>query len=75
MGVIVDHHCLGVVVRLVNMGVIVDHHCLEVVVRLVNMGVIVDHHCVEVVVGLANNHLNTVMVNNYTHINQANNNL
>jgi hypothetical protein len=37
IGVIVDHHCLEVVVRFVrfvDMGVIVDHHCLYLIVRV-----------------------------------------
>jgi hypothetical protein len=52
IGQIVDHHCLEVIVRLVDIGQIVDHHCLEVIVRLVDIGQIVDHHCLEVIVHL-----------------------
>ena len=48
---IVDHHCLEVIVRFVDIGGIVDHHCFEVIVRLnVDIGEIVDHHCLEVIV-------------------------
>ena len=35
---IVDHHCLEMIVRFVDIGGIVDHHCLEVVVRFVDIG-------------------------------------
>jgi len=41
----VDHHCLEVIVRFVDIGGTVDHHCLEVIVRFVDSGGIVDHHC------------------------------
>jgi hypothetical protein len=34
----VDHHCLEVIVRFVDIGGIVDHHCLEVIVRFVDIG-------------------------------------
>jgi ethanolamine utilization protein EutA (predicted chaperonin) len=34
IGGIVDHHCLEVIGRLVDIGGIVDHHCLEVIGRL-----------------------------------------
>jgi hypothetical protein len=43
----VDHHCLEVVVCLVDIGGIVDHHCLAVVC-FVDIGGIVDHHTLEV---------------------------
>jgi metal-responsive CopG/Arc/MetJ family transcriptional regulator len=42
---IVDHHCLEVIVDFVDIGGIVDHHCLEVIVGFVGIGGIVDHHC------------------------------
>jgi hypothetical protein len=35
----VDHYCLQVIVRFVNIGGIIDHHCLEVIVRFVDIGV------------------------------------
>jgi hypothetical protein len=41
---IVDHHCLEVIVRFVDIGEIVDHHCLEVIVRFVDIGENDDHH-------------------------------
>ena len=36
---IVDHYCLNVIVRFVDIGGIVDHHCLEVIVCFVDIGV------------------------------------
>jgi hypothetical protein len=42
----VDHHCLEVIVCLVDIGGTVDHHCLEVIVHLVDIGGIVDHHSI-----------------------------
>jgi hypothetical protein len=36
---IVDHHCLEVIVRFVNISGIIDHHCLKVIVRFVDIGV------------------------------------
>ena len=47
IGGIVDHHCLEVIVRFVeigDIGGIFDHHCLELIVRFVDIGGIVDHH-------------------------------
>ena len=47
IGGIVDHHCLEVIVRFVEIGDIdgiFDHHCLELIVRFVDIGGIVDHH-------------------------------
>jgi hypothetical protein len=35
---IVDHHCLEVIVRFVDISGIVDHHCLELIVRFVDDG-------------------------------------
>ena len=49
---IVDHHCLEVIVRFVDIGGIVDHHCLEVIVSFVDISRIVDHHCLEMIVRL-----------------------
>jgi hypothetical protein len=36
---IVDHHCLEIIVRFVDIGGIVDHHCLEMFDRFVDIGV------------------------------------
>ena len=47
IGGIVDHHCLEVIVRFVeigDIGGIFDHHCLELIVRFVDIGGIVDDH-------------------------------
>ena len=41
IGGIVDHHCLEVIVRFVeigDIGGIFDHHCLELIVRFVDIG-------------------------------------
>ena len=70
MVVIVDHHCLEVVVCFVDIGGIVDHHFLEVAVcfvRFVDIGVIVNHHCLEVVlhfvdIGVIVDHLNHCLI-------------
>jgi hypothetical protein len=59
----------------VDVGGLVDHHCLEVIVRFVDFGEIVDHHCLEVIVRFVEIGGQTVMVNNSTHINKANNHL
>jgi hypothetical protein len=61
------HHCLEVIVRFVDTGGIADHHCLEVIVSFVDTDGITDHHCLEASL--------TVMVNNSTSINKANNHL
>jgi hypothetical protein len=44
------HHCLEVIVRVVDIGRVVDHHCLEVIVCFVDIGRVVDHHCLEEIV-------------------------
>jgi hypothetical protein len=65
---IVNHHCLEVIVRFVDIGGLLDHHCLEVIVRFVDIGKIVNHHCLEVIVrfvdigGLLDHHCLEVIV-------------
>jgi hypothetical protein len=36
---IVDHHCLEVIVHVVDIGGIVDHYCLEAIIQVVDIGV------------------------------------
>jgi hypothetical protein len=35
---VIDHHCLEVIVHVVNIGGIVNHHCLEAIVHVVVIG-------------------------------------
>jgi hypothetical protein len=50
IGGLVDHHCLEVIVRIVDVDGLVDHHCLDMIVRFVDVGGLVDHPCLEVIV-------------------------
>jgi hypothetical protein len=46
----IDHYCLEVIVRFVNISGIVAHHCFEVIVLFFDICGIDDHHCLEMVV-------------------------
>jgi hypothetical protein len=51
----VDHYCLDVIVRFVDIGGIVDYHCLEMIVCFVDIGGIVDNHFFRVDCSLCGN--------------------